>query len=172
MPYNNINKNLDLNLGPDKNNFFYITKLDSAKDLPLPKYMTEFASGMDLYANISGKIKIPAGKIKLIPTGIKIIIPKDYEAQVRPRSGLALNHGISILNSPGTIDSDYRGEIKLILINLGEKDFIISRGDRIAQLIINKIYRPEFKFINNQDFDLDINLKTNRSQNGFGSTGI
>ena len=154
------------------NNFFYITKLDKAKDLPLPKYMTDYSSGMDLYADIFEQIKIPVGKIKLIPTGIKIIIPEDYEAQIRPRSGLAINHGITVLNSPGTIDSDYRGEIKLILINLGEKDFTVSRGDRVAQLVINKIYRPKFSFISNEDFEQNINLKTKRDKNGFGSTGV
>ena len=154
-----------------ENNFFYINKLESAKDLPLPKYMTEFASGIDLYANVFEKTKIPVGKIKLIPTGIKIIMPIDFEAQIRSRSGLSLNSGIIVLNAPGTIDADYRGEIKIILINLGEEDFFVSRGDRIAQLVINKIYRPEFKLISETDY-LSFDFKTERDQNGFGHTGI
>ena len=154
-----------------ENNFFYINKLESAKDLPLPRYMTEFASGIDLYANVFEKINIPVGKIKLIPTGIKIIMPTNFEAQIRSRSGLSLNSGIIVLNAPGTIDADYRGEIKVILINLGEGDFFVSRGDRIAQLVINKIYRPEFKLISETDY-LSFDFKTERDQNGFGHTGI
>ena len=152
-------------------NNFYINKDESAKDLPLPKYMTEFASGMDLYANVFEPVKISVGKIKLIPTGIKIILPKNFEAQVRSRSGLSLNSGIIGLHAPGTIDADYRGEIKIILINLGEKDFFVSRGDRIAQLVINKIYRPEFKLIDDKNY-LNFNFKTQRDKNGFGHTGI
>ncbi len=152
-------------------NNFYINKDESAKDLPLPKYMTEFASGMDLYANVFEPVRIPVGKIKLIPTGMKVILPKNFEAQIRSRSGLSLNSGIIVLNAPGTIDADYRGEIKIILINLGEKDFLVSRGDRIAQLVINKIYRPEFKLIDDKNY-LNFNFKTQRDQNGFGHTGI
>lgn len=152
-------------------NNFYINKDESAKDLPLPKYMTEFASGMDLYANVFEQVKIPVGKIKLIPTGIKVILLKNFEAQIRSRSGLSLNSGIIVLNAPGTIDADYRGEIKIILINLGEKDFFVSRGDRIAQLVINKVYRPEFKLIDEKNYS-DFNFKTQRDQNGFGHTGI
>ena len=146
---------------PDK---FFICQTDDAKDLPLPKYMTEQAAGMDLFANVHEKQIISPNQIKLIPTGVKISIPSNYEAQIRPRSGLALNHGVTILNSPGTIDSDYRGEIKIIMINFGEKDFIISRGDRIAQMVINTIIRPQFKKVESLD-------KSFRGANGFGHTG-
>lgn len=144
---------------------FYICQTNDAKDLPLPAYMTKFAAGMDLYANVHEVQIIPAGKIKLIPTGIKISMPQDFEAQVRSRSGLALKYGISLLNSPGTIDADYRGEIKLIMINLGENDFKISRGDRIAQMIINKIWRPDFKVVDTLE-------ESERGIGGFGHTGI
>ena len=144
---------------------FCICQTDDAKDLPLPKYMSPFAAGMDLYANVHQKEIIPAGKIKLIPTGIMISMPENFEAQLRPRSGLALKFGITLLNSPGTIDSDYRGEIKLIMLNLGENDFEISRGDRIAQMIINQIHRPSFKLVNSLE-------KSHRNNGGFGHTGI
>lgn len=144
---------------------FYICQTNDAKDLPLPSYMTKFAAGMDLYANVHEVQIIPAGKVKLIPTGIKISMPQDFEAQVRSRSGLALKYGISLLNSPGTIDADYRGEIKLIMINLGENDFKISRGDRIAQMIINKIWRPDFKIVDTLE-------ESERGIGGFGHTGI
>lgn len=146
-------------------NKFCICQTNDAKDLPIPTYMTKFSAGMDLYANVHQAQIIPVGKIKLIPTGIKISMPQNFEAQIRPRSGLALKHGISLLNTPGTIDSDYRGEIKLIMINHGEVDFEISRGQRIAQMIINKIERPEFKIAN----DLE---ESERGSGGFGHTGI
>lgn len=147
------------------NNKFFICQTDDAKDLPLPKYMSKYAAGLDLYANVQQTQIIPAGKIKLIPTGIKISMPEDFEAQIRPRSGLALKHGITLLNTPGTIDSDYRGEIKLIMINLGEKDFEISRGDRIAQMIINKIEHVQFELVETLE-------DSQRSSGGFGSTGV
>ena len=98
-----------------------IKKTDDAKDLPLPAYMSEGAAGMDLYANVKEEVILQPGEIKLIPTGIQIELPPNFEAQIRPRSGLALNYGITLLNTPGTIDSDYRGEIKLIVINLGKE---------------------------------------------------
>ncbi|MCD8036419.1 MAG: dUTP diphosphatase [Clostridiales bacterium] len=116
---------------------FYVTKTDDAKDLPLPKYMSDGAAGMDLYANVHEDTLIRHGEIKLIPTGIKIALPEGYEAQIRPRSGLALKYGITLLNSPGTIDSDYRGEIGIIMANCGNNGFLIRRGDRIAQMVIN-----------------------------------
>lgn len=146
-------------------NKFCICQTDDAKDLPIPKYMTEYAAGMDLYANVHETQIIPVGKIKLIPTGIKISMPENFEAQIRPRSGLALKHGITLLNTPGTIDSDYRGEIKLIMINLGEKDFEISRADRVAQMIINRIEQVKFEVV-------DSLKESKRNDGGFGHTGI
>lgn len=142
-----------------------IKKTDDAKDLPLPKYMSKGAAGIDLYAKVDEDVVIKPGEIKLIGTGIMIQLPEGYEAQIRPRSGLALNNGITMLNSPGTIDSDYRGEIKLILINFGESDFIVKRGLRIAQMIINKVEIPEIIEVDELD-------ETVRGENGFGHTGL
>ncbi|HHV73643.1 MULTISPECIES: dUTP diphosphatase [unclassified Thermoanaerobacterium] len=142
-----------------------IKKTDDAKDLPLPKYMSNGAAGIDLYAKVDEDVVIKPGEIKLIGTGIMIQLPEGYEAQIRPRSGLALNNGITMLNSPGTIDSDYRGEIKLILINFGKIDFIVKRGLRIAQMIINKVEIPEIVEVDELD-------ETLRGENGFGHTGL
>lgn len=143
----------------------FIKKVEGAKDLPLPKFMTNGAAGMDLYANVNEEVVIAPGTIKLIGTGIAIAIPNGYEGQIRPRSGLAIKNGISLVNTPGTIDSDYRGEINIIMINFGEKPFIINRGDRIAQMIINKIEIPSIIEVNELD-------NTNRGAGGFGSTGL
>lgn len=143
----------------------FIKKIEGAEDLPLPGFMTCGAAGMDLYANVTGSLVIAPLKIKLVPTGISIAVPKGYEAQIRPRSGLALKYGISLVNTPGTIDSDYRGEINIIMINFGEKPFIIKRGDRIAQMVINKIEIPNI--IQVQELD-----DTKRGSGGFGSTGL
>lgn len=142
-----------------------IKRLENAKDLPLPKFMTEGSCGMDLYANVEGEVVVNPMEIKLIPTGISISLPIGYEAQIRPRSGLALKNGIALVNSPGTIDSDYRGEIGVILINLGKEPFIIRRGDRIAQMVINKVVIPEI--IESENLD-----ETIRGKDGFGSTGL
>ena len=139
--------------------------MENAHDLPLPNYMTEQSAGMDLYANVNDKEFIKKGEIKLIPTGIAIQLPKGYEAQIRPRSGMAYKHGIGILNSPGTIDADYRGEIKIIMINFGNEDFIINRGDRIAQMVINKIESIEWLIVEELD-------SSDRGSGGFGHTGI
>lgn len=130
-----------------------------------PEYKTIHAAGADIKAFIDEEIVIKPFERVIIPTGILMEIPVGYEAQVRPRSGLAANHGITVLNSPGTIDSDYRGEIKVILINLGDKDFSISNGDRIAQMVIAPVVQAEFKV----DFELSGTL---RGQGGFGSTGV
>ena len=138
--------------------------LDYASDLPIPKYQTEGAAGMDLYAALSKPIVLRPLERTLIPTGLKISLPKNLEAQIRPRSGLAYTNGISILNSPGTIDSDYRGEIKILLINLGQDKFVIEHGSRIAQLIIAPIIQAKLKVV------LALN-KTKRGHRGFGSTG-
>ena len=143
-----------------------IQKLSHGKNIPLPNYSSENCSGLDLYAAIKNKIKIKNGEIVIIPTGIKIGLKKNLEAQVRPRSGLAANFGITVLNTPGTIDADYRGEIKIILINHGKKIFIIERGMRIAQLIISKIEKIKWRE------KKKINLKTKRKESGFGSTGL
>lgn len=142
-----------------------IKRLENAKDLPLPKFMTEGSCGMDLYSNVEGEVVVNPMEIKLIPTGISISLPIGYEAQIRPRSGLALKNGIALVNSPGTIDSDYRGEIGVILINLGKEPFIIRRGDRIAQMVINKVVIPEIIEAENLD-------ETIRGKDGFGSTGL
>ena len=141
-----------------------IQKLSNSHDLPLPAYATEDSAGMDLLAAIEQDIIIAPHRRALIKTGIAIALPKNYEAQVRPRSGLALKHGVTVLNSPGTIDADYRGEIGVILINHGEEEFTVSRGMRIAQLIISPYTRASW---NEQD-----SLATSaRGAGGFGSTG-
>ena len=128
----------------------------------LPKYQTAGASGCDLRSSVDSVI--PAGKRGIIPTGLKVDIPTGFEGQVRPRSGLAAKHGITVLNTPGTIDCDYRGEIKVILLNTGDEEFIIKKGDRIAQLVFSQVFRAIFK--------KDENLtSTDRGDGGFGSTG-
>ena len=134
------------------------------KNIKLPAYKTSGSSGMDLSAYVKNKIIIKSNKIAIVPTGIAVAIPKNYEIQIRPRSGLAAKKGISVLNTPGTIDSDYRGEIKIILINLGKKPFIIKSGDRIAQMILCPIVKGKFK-------EVKILPKTIRGKGGFGSTG-
>jgi len=141
-----------------------IKKVKGFEDLPTPKYMTSGAAGMDIYAAVDDNVVLNPGERKLISAGICLEIPKGYEAQVRPRSGLAINHGITLLNTPGTIDWDYRGEIKVILINLGDEDFHIQRGDRIAQLVINKVEIPLIEVVEFID-------STDRGAGGFGSTG-
>ena len=133
-------------------------------DIPLPRYMTEQAAGMDLYAAVDEDVIIEPGERRLIPTGIAIAIPKGYEAQIRPRSGLAFKNGIGLLNSPGTIDADYRGEIELIAINLGDVPFTVKRGDRIAQMIVNRICHASLELV----CELDT---TKRGSGGFGHTG-
>ena len=133
------------------------------KNIKLPVYKTSGSSGMDLVAYIKNKITIDPGKTVMIPTGIAVAIPKNYEIQIRPRSGLAAKKGISILNTPGTVDSDYRGEIKIILINLSKKSFVVS-GDRIAQMILCPIAKGKLKEVKNLP-------KTARGKEGFGSTG-
>lgn len=133
-------------------------------DIPLPEYATSGASGLDLRASIDNEMIIEKGKVALVPTNLKVEIPVGYEIQIRPRSGLAAKNGIGVLNSPGTIDSDYRGEIKVILFNFGQEDFIIKRSDRIAQMVISKVYRADLKLTD------DLN-SSGRGQGGFGHTG-
>ena len=134
------------------------------KNIKLPTYKTPGSSGMDLVAYIKNKITIKPGKTAMISTGIAIAIPKNYEIQIRPRSGLAANKNISVLNTPGTIDSDYRGEIKIILINLSKKSFVVKSGDRVAQMILCPVVRGKLKEVKNLP-------KTVRGKGGFGSTG-
>lgn len=136
-----------------------------AEGLPLPKYHTKGSVGLDLYAAVETQIVIAPGETKLISTGLRISIPESYEAQVRPRSGLALKNNIGILNSPGTIDSDYRGIVGVILFNFGKEPFIINRGDRIAQMVFNKIEFAEFDVVDEID-------QTIRGDGGFGHTGV
>ena len=139
-----------------------VKKLD--KNIKLPTYKTSGSSGMDLVAYIKSKIIIKSGKTAIIPTGIAVAIPKNYEIQIRPRSGLAAKKGISVLNTPGTVDSDYRGEIKIILINLSKKLFVVKSGDRVAQMILCPVAKGILKEVKN----LPISI---RSKGGFGSTG-
>lgn len=113
-----------------------IKKFPGTEDLPLPQYMTEHAAGMDVYAAVTEDVLLKAGETKLIPTGMSIEVPVGYEAQIRPRSGLALKHGIGILNAPGTIDADYRGEVGIILTNFSKTDFVVKRGERVAQMVV------------------------------------
>ena len=135
-----------------------------SKEVSLPKYETDGSSGMDLAANIKSTIKIEPGKIEIIPTGLALSIPKGFEVQIRPRSGLAAKNKITVLNTPGTIDADYRGEIKVILINLGQEAFRVEKGLRIAQMVICPILRAEIEEV----ADLG---QTERGKGGFGSTG-
>ena len=141
-----------------------VKRLQSAEDIALPSYATKGASAMDLRAAVQGQVILHPGDIKLIQTGLAVSVPLGYEAQIRPRSGLALKYGIGMANSPGTIDSDYRGEIGIILINWGKKPFTIKRGDRIAQMVISKVYQANLIAVD----DLDA---TQRGQGGFGHTG-
>ena len=136
-----------------------------SKNIELPKYETNGSSGMDLSANIEKQIKIEPGKTSIIPTGISVSIPKNFEIQIRSRSGLAAKSQISVLNSPGTIDADYRGEIKVIIINLGKKTFLIEKGARIAQMVLSPIEKAKIREVENLE-------KTKRGSGGFGSTGI
>jgi dUTP pyrophosphatase len=143
----------------------HIKQLPHGKDMNLPKYATEHSAGMDLMAAIDQDIVLKKGKRKLVPTGIAIALPDGYEAQIRPRSGLAFKNGITVLNTPGTIDADYRGEVGIILINLGDEDFVITRGMRIAQMIIASYTQANFTVTD----DLS---STVRGEGGFGSTGV
>ena len=142
-----------------------ITRFDPrVDDIPLPAYATAGSSGMDIHAAVGSTVTVRPGETTLIPTGFRLEIPQGYEAQVRPRSGLAINHGIGILNSPGTIDADYRGEVKIIVTNFGKEDFAIHRGDRIAQLVIAPVVRAALE-------EVKAVQDTARGAGGFGHTG-
>lgn len=142
-----------------------IKRKEDAKDLPVPSYATAGSSGMDLYADVKDRLVIEPNQIKLVSCGIYLSIPFGYEAEIRPRSGLALKHGISLVNSPGTIDSDYRGLLSVIMINLGKESFVIRRGDRVAQMVIKETIRAELV----EQPELD---ETVRAAGGFGHTGL
>ena len=130
----------------------------------IPKYQSEQAAGCDLYADVDDTVVLEPGKYWIVPTGVRIELPQGYEAQVRPRSGMAMKHGIGILNAPGTIDADYRGEIKVILFNLGQESFRIESGDRIAQLVFNRVVQAQFILV-------DKLKETKRGSGGFGHSG-
>ncbi|MFO7959028.1 MAG: dUTP diphosphatase [Candidatus Brocadiia bacterium] len=142
-----------------------IRRKDGCEDLPLPRYMSEGASGMDLHAAVEEELTIPPGQVRLVPSGIHIALPHGYEAQVRPRSGLALKRGVTVLNSPGTVDSDYRAEVGVILANLGAEPFVVTRGMRIAQMVIARVHHPRVVEVEELE-------ETERNLGGFGSTGL
>ena len=142
-----------------------IKKKEGCQDLPTPCYMSDGASGMDVYADVDNEVTLAPGDIKLISAGFYMSIPVGYEVQVRPRSGLAIKHGISIVNTPGTIDSDYRGLVGIILINHGKDPFVVKRADRIAQVILQKVIQADIAIVDELD-------ETVRAQGGFGHTGV
>ena len=142
-----------------------LLRLPNGRDLPLPAYATEGAAGMDLVAAIESDVTLLPGKRAIVPTGLSMELPAGFEAQIRPRSGLAANNGVTVLNTPGTIDSDYRGEVKIILINLGDEAFRITRGMRIAQMVIARHERAELA-------ERTSLSETARGAGGYGSTGL
>jgi dUTP pyrophosphatase len=134
-------------------------------DIPLPRYMTPQAAGMDICAAVNASLTLRPGEIALVPTGFAMALPSGYEAQIRPRSGLAVRHGIGIINSPGTIDSDYRGEVKIALINMGQTSYVLQRGERVAQMVIQTVCRAHLTVVEQLD-------ETDRNTGGFGHTGV
>ena len=137
---------------------------ESDADIPLPRYMTPKAAGMDICAAVEKDFVLEKGAVALVPTGFAVAIPEGFEIQIRPRSGLAVNHGIGLINSPGTIDADYRGEVCVILVNLGQEAFTVERGMRIAQMVIKRVYQARLKVVEQLD-------ETDRNSGGFGHTG-
>jgi dUTP pyrophosphatase len=142
-----------------------VQRLAHGADLPLPAYATAQSAGLDLMAAVASDVTLAPGARQLIPTGLAIALPAGFEAQVRPRSGLALKHGITVLNSPGTIDADYRGEVQVLLINHGSHPFVIRRGDRIAQMVVAPVTQIAWNIVDRLD-------ETERGSGGYGSTGI
>lgn len=142
----------------------YVEQLPDSADLPPPQYMTEHAAGLDLRAAVKEILTLAPGQFSLVPTGIRLAIPPGYEGQVRPRSGLAAKHGVTLVNAPGTIDADYRGEVCVVLINHGREAFEVKRGDRIAQLVIAPVTRARLELTDSLD-------STQRGAGGFGHTG-
>jgi dUTP pyrophosphatase len=134
-------------------------------ELPLPAYQSDGAAGMDLMADTTTPIQLRPGERALVPSGLAVAIPSGFEAQIRPRSGLALRNGVTLLNSPGTIDADYRGEVQVLLVNLGTTDFVVHRGDRIAQLVVAPVTRAQWREVEELD-------DTTRGEGGFGHTGL
>lgn len=141
-----------------------LKRLEHGRDLPLPAYQSELAAGLDLYAAVDAPVQLAPGARALVPTGLAMALPAGFEAQVRPRSGLAAKHGVTVLNTPGTIDADYRGEVKVILINLGDDAFEVTRGERIAQMVIAPCLQASI-------CEVDVLSETERGTGGFGSTG-
>ncbi|MBG6157833.1 dUTP pyrophosphatase [Labrenzia sp. EL_159] len=141
-----------------------LKRLEHGKDLPLPAYQSELAAGLDLLAAVDDPVILAPGQRALVPIGLSMALPAGFEAQVRPRSGLAAKHGVTVLNTPGTIDADYRGEVKVILINLGDAPFEITRGERIAQMVIAPVLQAEIT-------EVAVLSDTERGVGGFGSTG-
>jgi dUTP pyrophosphatase len=137
---------------------------DHDHDIPLPRYMSSHAAGMDLFAAVADNLELAPGRIALIPTGFAMALPQGYEAQIRPRSGLAVKHGVTVINTPGTIDSDYRGEVKIGLINFGPEPYVVQRGDRIAQMVIQQVFQARVEVV-------EILAESRRGGGGFGSTG-
>jgi dUTP pyrophosphatase len=143
----------------------HIKRLKKDRPISMPQYMTEGSSGMDLFASLEKAVTLAPGERRLIPTGISVAIPEGFEGQIRPRSGLAIHNGIGIVNGPGTIDADYRGEIGVLLINFGKESFTIRDGDRIAQMVISQVFRATFE-------EVDDLPATRRQEGGFGHTGV
>jgi len=141
-----------------------IKRLRKDRSIPVPQYMTDGSSGMDLFAFLEKEVTLEPGERKLIPTGISVAIPEGFEGQIRPRSGLAIQHGIGVVNGPGTIDADYRGEIGVLLINFDKSPFTVHHGDRIAQMVISRVFRAIFEEVNELP-------PTGRQDGGFGHTG-
>lgn len=137
---------------------------EAGQDIPLPRYMSALAAGMDICAAVESRMVLETGKIALIPTGFAMALPPGYEAQIRARSGLAVKHGLGVINAPGTIDADYRGEVKIALINLGQRPYTIARGDRIAQMVIKQCCQATIRVMTRLS-------ETKRSDGGFGHTG-
>jgi len=137
---------------------------ETDSDIPLPRYMTPQSAGMDICAAVEEEKTLEKGEVALLPTGFAIALPPGFEAQIRPRSGLAVKHGIGLINSPGTIDADYRGEVKIAVINLGQAPYTFHRGDRIAQMVIQKVYQAQLQQVRQLD-------ETSRNTGGFGHTG-
>ncbi len=142
-----------------------IVRDPDCEDIPLPDYATDHAAGMDLRAAVREPVVLEPGARALIPTGLRIALPPGHEAQIRPRSGLAVRHGVTMVNTPGTIDADYRGEIRIILINMGQEPFTVRRGDRIAQMVIAPVARATWMPVDTLD-------ETSRGAGGFGHTGL
>lgn len=143
----------------------YFKKLPHATDLALPSYESDYAAGMDIRAALDKPVELQPGRRALVPTGLQMALPQGYEAQIRPRSGLAYRNGITMLNTPGTIDADYRGEVKVLAVNLGDSAFTIEHGDRIAQMVIAPVTQADVQ-------EAETLADTKRGSGGFGSTGV